>query len=159
MQLIVAIDRNWGIGYQGKLLARISADLKRFKALTTGHTVVLGHKTLETFPGGKPLPNRRNIIMSTDKSFVHPDAETCHSVAQAVALAPEDAFVIGGASVYTLLLPYCDKAYVTQIDAEYTADCYFPSLDANRCWAVEETGDWQEEDGVRFRYVTYIRRK
>ncbi|MEG1721314.1 MAG: dihydrofolate reductase, partial [Pseudoflavonifractor sp.] len=85
MQLIVAIDRNWGIGYQGKLLARISADLKRFKALTTGHTVVLGHKTLETFPGGKPLPNRRNIIMSTDKSFVHPDAETCHSVAQAVA--------------------------------------------------------------------------
>lgn len=159
MQLIVATDRTWGIGYQNKLLVRISADLKRFKALTTGHTVILGRKTLETFPGGQPLPHRRNIIMSTDKTFAHPGTEVCHSVGEVVALAPKDAFVIGGASVYTLLLPYCDKAYVTQVDADYTADCYFPSLAANPCWAVEDVGEWQEEAGVRFRYVNYVRRK
>ncbi|MEG2119006.1 MAG: dihydrofolate reductase [Pseudoflavonifractor sp.] len=159
MQLIVATDRTWGIGYQNELLIHISADLKRFKTLTTGHTVVLGHKTLKTFPGGRPLPNRRNIIMSTNRDFTCDGAEVCHSVAEAVALAPQDAFVIGGASVYTMMLPYCDKAYVTQVDADFTADCYFPSLDANPCWAAETVGEWLEEKNVRFRYVNYIRRK
>lgn len=158
MEIIVAADRNWGIGYQNKLLTRISADLRHFKALTTGHTVLLGRKTLETFPGGKPLPNRTNIVMSTDKTIQIAGATLCHTVKEAVKLAPPDTFVIGGGSVYTVMLPYCDKACVTQIDAEFPADCFFPNLDANPCWQVEDTGEWQEENGVRFRYVNYVRR-
>ena len=155
MNVIAAVDRNWAIGKDGDQLAYISEDLKRFKALTTGHPVILGRKTLATFPGGRPLKGRRNLILSRDSEFTVEGAEVFHSLESLLAAAPEDAFVIGGASVYEALLDRCDAAYITKVGAEFPADCWFPDLDARPEWQVEEEGPEREENGLRFRYVTY----
>lgn len=157
MKLIVAVDQNWAIGYQNNLLTRISADLKRFKALTLGHGVLLGRKTLETFPGGRPLPGRPNFILSTDPHYAVEGATVLHSIEAASRLCPEDTFVIGGESVYRALLDCCDTAYVTRIDAAFPADAFFPNLDALPEWAVAEEEETQAENGLNFRYVTYKR--
>ena len=157
MELIVAVDRNWAIGRDGDQLAYLSEDLKRFKALTMGKTVILGRKTLSTFPGGKPLKGRDNLILSTDMNYVVEGAAVAHSVAEAVAAAPADAVVIGGASVYRALLPWCDTAHVTKIDAAFEADAYFPDLDAHPDWRAEEPSAPVEQDGLTYRYVTYRR--
>lgn len=159
MNLIVAVDRNWAIGYQNDLLVRISPDLKRFKALTLGHAVLLGRKTLETFPGGRPLPGRPNFILSTDHAYAVEGATVLHSVADATRLCPEDTFVIGGASVYNAMLPYCDTAYVTKIDAEFPADTWFPNLDKGPEWEIAEEEPPLTDNGISFRYVTYKRVK
>lgn len=143
MNLIAAVDLNWAIGRDGDQLCYIPADLKRFQALTTGHPVILGRKTLATFPGGRPLKNRRNLILSRDSAF-----------------APADSFVIGGASVYAALLDWCDTAYITKIGRAWEgADAFFPDLDAGPDWEMAEEGEPQEHAGIPFRYVTYRRRK
>ena len=105
MQAIVAVSRSWGIGKDGQLLFHISADLQRFKALTTGHTVVMGRKTLQSLPGGRGLPNRRSLVLTRQESFTPERAETVHSLAELLALAGDEAFVIGGQEVYEQLLP------------------------------------------------------
>ncbi|MBQ3557049.1 MAG: dihydrofolate reductase [Oscillospiraceae bacterium] len=155
MNLIVAVDENWAIGKGGDQLVYISADLKRFRALTTGHPVILGRKTLATFPGGRPLKNRRNLILSATPGYQVEGAEVYADVDSLMENAPDDAFVIGGESVYRALLDRCDTAYVTKILASYPADRYFPDLDKLPDWQVAEEGDVLEEDGVKFRYVTY----
>ena len=155
MNLIVAVDRNWAIGYQNDLLVRISPDLKRFKALTLGHAVLLGRKTLETFPGGRPLPSRPNFILSTDPAYTVEGATVLHSVDEAVTCCPEDAFVIGGASIYNAMLPHCDTAFVTKIDADFPADVWFPNLDENPAWEISEEEPPLTDNGVTFHYVTY----
>ena len=160
MNTIVVVDRNWAIGRGGDQLIYLSEDLKRFKALTTGHPVILGRKTLSTFPGGRPLKGRRNLILSRDPEFAPEGAEVFRDLAALLAAAPEDAFVIGGASVYRALLDRCDTAYVTKVEASFPgADCWFPDLDRRPEWRAEEEGPAQEERGVRFRYVTYRRVK
>ena len=159
MKLIVAVDRNWAIGYQNDLLVRISADLKRFKALTLGHPVLLGRKTLETFPGGRPLPGRPNFILSADPAYAVEGAVVLRSVEEAVERCPGDTFVIGGESVYRALLPCCDTAYVTKIDAVYPADAWFPDLDASDDWAVSAAEEPLTDKGVSFQYTTYQRVK
>lgn len=158
MNMIVAVDRNWAIGKDGDQLVYIPADLKRFKALTMGHPVILGRKTLATFPGGRPLKGRRNLILSRNPAFAPEGAEVYPDIQALLAQAPEDAFVIGGASVYRDLLERCDTVYVTKIDAEYPADCWFPDLDENPAWAVTEESEPQEHEGLSFRYVTYQRK-
>ena len=156
MNVIVAADRNWAIGRDGDQLIYLPEDLKRFKALTTGHPVVLGRKTLATFPGGRPLKGRRNLILSRDPAFAPEGAEVFRDLETLLAAAPEDSFVIGGASVYAALLDRCDTAYVTKIEQSFPgADCFFPDLDARPDWRVEEEGPELEDQGVRFRYVTY----
>ena len=117
MTAIVCVSQSWGIGRDGALLFRISADHKRFRALTVGKTVILGHKTLDTFPGGKPLKDRRNIVLS-HRDLDVPGAEIAHSFDAAAALGGDDAIVIGGASVYMALLSRCDRVYVTKVDAD-----------------------------------------
>ena len=160
MNTIVVVDRNWAIGRGGDQLIYLSEDLKRFKALTTGHPVILGRKTLSTFPGGRPLKGRRNLILSRDPEFAPEGAEVFRDLAALLAAAPEDAFVIGGASVYRALLDRCDTAYVTKVEASFPGtDCWFPDLDRRPEWRAEEEGAAQEERGVRFRYVTYRRVK
>ena len=139
MDAIVAVDARWGIGRDGDLLFRISADLRRFKALTMGHTVVMGRRTLQSLPGGRGLPGRRNLVQ------------------QMLDAAGEDAFVIGGAQVYRLLLPVCRRLYVTQIDADGGADVFFPEP-APELWRITEQSPWQEEQGLRYRYLTYERK-
>ena len=110
MNLIAAVDLNWAIGRDGDQLCYIPADLKRFQALTTGHPVILGRKTLATFPGGRPLKNRRNLILSRDSAFAPEGAEVFRSLEALRAAAPADSVVIGGESVYAALLDWCDTA-------------------------------------------------
>ena len=157
MNAIVAVSENWGIGKDNALLFHIRADLQRFKALTTGHTVVMGRRTLESLPGGRGLPGRRNLVLSTRPDFAAERAEVVRSLDEAVAAAEEDAFVIGGETVYRALLARCERVYVTKVFAAADADAFFPDLDAAPGWAVEESGPVQEENGLRFQYV--IRRK
>ena len=159
MNLIAAVDQNWAIGKDGDQLCYIPADLKRFQALTTGHAVILGRKTLATFPGGRPLKNRRNLILSRNAAFAPEGAEVFSGVEDLLKAAPADAFVIGGESVYKALLPYCDKAYITKIDKAWPADAFFPDLDADPSWQVTEEGEPLEHEGLPFRYVTYERVK
>ena len=156
MTAIVCVSQNWGIGRDGTLLFRISADLKRFKALTVGKTVILGRKTLDTFPGGKPLKDRRNIVLSRRELDI-PGAEIAHSFEEAAALGGDDAIVIGGASVYMALLSRCDRVYVTKVDAAPDADSFFPDLDDNPDWRVASESEVFEENGLKFRFVDYIR--
>ena len=159
MNLIVAVDKNWAIGKDGDQLVYLSEDLKRFKALTTGHPVILGRKTLATFPGGRPLKGRRNLILSRSADFAPEGAEVFSDVETLRAAAPEDAFVIGGASVYRQLLPWCSTAYVTKIDRAFPADCHFPDLDQDPAWEQAEESVPLEQDGIIYRYLTYRRKK
>lgn len=158
MNAIVAVDQNWGIGKDGDQLCYISADLKRFKALTTGHPVILGRKTLATFPGGRPLPGRRNLILSRKPDFAVEGAEVFHDLPSLLAAAPADSFVIGGGSVYRALLGRCERVYVTKIMSTFGADTFFPDLDADRLWEVEESEEPLEENGLKFQYFTYRRK-
>ncbi|MGI6166980.1 MAG: dihydrofolate reductase [Eubacteriales bacterium] len=170
MNLIVAVDKNWGIGYRGELLARVRADMKHFASLTTGRVVVLGSKTLSTFPGGKPLKNRTNIILSRREDFnpegvivVHSEAELFDELKK---YRSEDVFIIGGASVYSLLLPYCNRAYVTRFDKAFEADAYFPDITATGEWELIDCSptqtsnpDTDSEAGLTFRFCEYVRKK
>lgn len=158
MNLIVAVDQNWAIGRGGDQLVYLSEDLKRFKALTLGHPVILGRKTLATFPGGRPLKGRRNLILSATPGYQVEHAEVFPTLDALLAAAPADAFVIGGESVYRALLPYCDTAYVTKIDAAFPADRYFPDLDADPAWIVSGESEALAQDALQFRYVTYRRK-
>lgn len=159
MNVIVAVDQNWAIGKDGDQLVYLKEDLKRFRTLTSGHTVILGRKTLATFPGGRPLKNRRNLILSRNPQFQAEGAEVFSSVEELVQKADKDAFVIGGASVYEQLLPYCDTAYITKIHAAFPADTYFPDLDKSEEWKVREESESVEQDGISYHYVTYSRMK
>lgn len=155
MQAIVAVSQSWGIGKDGHLLFRISADLQRFKALTTGHTVIMGRKTLESLPGSRGLPNRRNLVLTRQKRFIPDRAEAVHSLEELLALAGSDAFVIGGQAVYEQLLPHCTRVYVTKVLSEAPADAFFPSLDDDPHWRIVAASEIQEENGLRFQYVEY----
>ena len=155
MNLIVAVDKNWAIGRDGDQLIYIPEDLKHFKALTTGHPVILGRKTLATFPGGRPLKGRRNLILSRDPAFAPEGAEVFPDLDRLLSAAPADSFVIGGASVYRTLLDRCDTAYITRIDASFPADKYFPDLDADPRWKIKEISEPMEYEGISFRYYTY----
>lgn len=156
MKLFVMADAAWGIGKDGDQQVYIPEDLKRFRALTTGHTVILGRKTLQTFPGGKPLKNRMNIILSSGAKIE--GAQVVGSVEQLLEVAPADSFVIGGTSVYTQLEPYCDEALVTRLEVQLPADCHFPDLDASPHWEeVEREGPFCHEH-VTYYYLTYRRK-
>lgn len=160
MELIVNVSENWGIGYQNQLLVSISADLRRFRALTTGKTVILGRKTLETFPGGKPLKNRKNIVLTTSRNFEAEGAVIVHSMealaVEARKYPTEELCLIGGASLYEQLLDYCETARVTKSYVNCEADRFFPNLDQMKNWKVTDISEVMEEDGVKFQYVDYV---
>ena len=159
IEAIVAVNRDWGIGKNGTQNVVLHADRKHFRAVTEGCTVIVGRKTLADFPGGKPLPKRRNIVL-THSDLTVEGAEVAHSAEEALALIAGDerCLVIGGASVYQALLPYCTRIYVTKIDACPPSDSFFPDLDASPDWEIERESDVMEENGVRFRFVDYIRK-
>lgn len=128
MNVIAAVDENWAIGNRNELLVRIPADHKFFREETTGKVVILGRKTLQTFPGGLPLKNRENLILSGNENFKVKDAEVFNSIEELLERLKdydtEDVYVIGGESVYRQLLPYCDTAHITKIDRAYEADAF-----------------------------------
>ena len=132
MKLIVAVDSNWAIGNKGKLIVSIPEDMKFFRGTTTGHVIVMGRKTLESFPNGNPLPNRTNIVLTRDKSFAKKGVIVVHDLDELDELLKEykdeEVYCIGGESVYRQLLDRCDEAFVTMIDFAYEADAYFPDL-------------------------------
>ena len=157
MKLIVAVDENWAIGHKGDQLVYLKEDLKRFRGLTLGPPVILGRRTLATFPGGRPLKGRPNLILSADPSFSAEGAQVFRDLDALLAAAPEDSFVIGGAMVYEALLPYCDTAYVTKIHSAFPADAWFPDLDRLPAWRAAEESAPLEQEGLLYHYVTYRR--
>lgn len=161
MDIIVATDEKWGIGKDGGLLQRISADMKFFRAKTTGHVLVLGRKTLESFPNQKPLPNRTHIVLTKNRAYAAEGVILCHDIAELPALlapyAGQEIFVAGGGEIYRQLLPLCRRAYITKIYHTYPADTFFPDLDADPVWKLTEKGEIQEEKGVRFSFDIYER--
>lgn len=157
MQAIVAVSQSWGIGKGGDLLFRLPSDLRRFKAMTTGHTVIMGRKTLDSLPGGKGLPHRRNLVLSRQSDFAPDRAEVIHSVEDILKTAEDDAFVIGGQQVYEQLLPYCTRVHVTKVLSDPEADAFFPDLDKLPGWKVASAGEMLTENGLSFQYMEYIR--
>lgn len=155
MKAIASVDENWAIGYRGKLLRPISADLRRFKAITIGHQVILGRKTLESFPGGRPLPGRENLILSATMTQAPEGAKVFSSLDALLAYAKPDAIVIGGESVYRALLPRCEEVYITKISAAFPADSWFPDLDKDPAWQVVDRDGPHRDDDVEFSYFTY----
>lgn len=147
MNIIAAVDSNWAIGYQNSLLVRIPSDQKMFRELTEGKVIVVGRKTLETFPQKQPLKNRVNIVLSKDKKYTVKGAIVLHSIKELrkelEKYDDKEVYVAGGASVYEQLLPYCDTAYITKIDYAYQADAHFPRLDNMPDW--ELTADSEEQ--------------
>ena len=164
MNCIVVVDQNWAIGCDGGLLFSLPTDMKRFRSLTIDGTVIMGRKTLDSFPGGKPLPRRRNIVITHNTEFAREGVEVVTDTADALALAQgteaDKLWVIGGGSVYTSLLSQCKRVYLTKVEASATnADTYFPNLDKLPGWEIESTSEPIEENGLTFRFVDYVNTK
>ena len=159
LSIIVAVAKNGAIGLNNQLLYRLPNDLKRFKALTSGQTVLMGRKTLQTLPGGKGLPKRRNVVLTTDRDFVAENVETVHTLAGAVFAAGADAFVIGGGSIYRQMLPFCDTAYITKVHVTPESDTFFPDLDKDPAWILAEVLQSGEENGIAYDILLYRRKE
>ena len=142
MNIIVAVDKKWGIGNKGKLLVSIPRDKKLFREETTGKVIIMGHNTLLSLPGSQPLAGRKNIVLSRDSSLSIKGATVLNSVDACIDylnknnIKDSDVFVIGGESVYNDFLPYCDVAHITYIDYEYEADRHFLNLDISNEWSL-----------------------
>ena len=161
MKLILAADEKWGIGRDGGLLCHLPGDLKFFKEKTTGKTVIMGRVTLESLPGKKGLPGRRNLVLTRDETYQAERAEVVSSEEElwsALTGTPtDDVFVIGGAKVYQEFLPYCDTCYITKIYADLNADRFFTNLDEDEQFTCEALSDVQEENGIRYQFYQYTR--
>lgn len=161
MNAIVVTDRAWAIGRDGDLLFSLPTDMRRFRSMTLDGTVILGRKTLDSFPGGKPLPRRRNIVITHNADFDREGAVIVSSLQEALDAAadedPDKLWVIGGGSVYTALLCRCTRVYLTRVDAVAEgADTFFPNLDKLPGWEVECVSDPVEENGLTYQFVDYI---
>lgn len=162
MNLIVAVDKNWAIGNKNKLLISIPADMKNFRSLTTGNVIIMGRKTLESFPQNQPLKNRVNIVLTKNEKYQVNGATVVHSVEELQEelkqYTEEEIYVIGGESIYRQLLPMCDTAIVTKIDEAYEADTYFPNLDELADWEIAEESEEQTYFDVCYTFTTYKRK-
>lgn len=163
MNIIVAVDKNWAIGYQNKLLISIPEDMRFFRDETTNKVVVMGKRTLQSFPGGRPLKNRTNIVLTSDRNFQAEDAIVVHSMEEALEeikkYNSEDVYIIGGAKVYNQFLDYCDVAHITKIDYTYQADTYFPNLDDKEDWVVAAESDERTYYDMEYQFFKYIKKK
>ena len=162
MNLIVAVDKNWAIGNGNKLLVSIPQDMKFFRETTMGKVVVIKRKTLESFPGGQPLKKRTNIVLTRDKNYQVKDAIVVHSLDELLEelkkYDEEEIYVIGGESIYRLMLPYCKLAHVTKINHAYEADTYFPNLDEMSDWEVTGVSEEQTYFDLEYEFVRYERK-
>ncbi|MGI6752093.1 MAG: dihydrofolate reductase [Anaerovoracaceae bacterium] len=160
MKAIVAVDRNWGIGRDGRLLVHLPGDLKYFKEKTKGKVVVMGRATLESLPGGKPLKDRVNIVLSRNEKY-DADCSICHSREDLFEIIKrydeEDVYIIGGEDVYRQFLPYCDVVYVTKIAENFPADNYFENLEKHPQWMQVWESEQQEEKGIKYVFTEYRR--
>ncbi len=161
MNLIVAVDKNWAIGYKNDLLVKIPADQRFFREETTGKVVIMGRKTLESFPQKQPLKNRKNIVITKDRNYKVKDAVVVHSIEEALkeveGVPTEDVYVIGGATIYEQMMQYCDVAHVTKIDYAYQADTFFPNLDEMPEWQVVADSEEQTYYDLEYYFLRYER--
>ncbi len=162
MKAILAADKNWGIGYNNRLLVSIPSDMKFFRQTTTGKVVVMGRKNLESFPNGLPLKNRTNIVLTANPDYDVKDAVIVHSkdelLEELKKYNEDDIYVIGGESVYRMMLPYCDTVLVTKIDRAFQADTHFPNLDEMEEWTLTEESEEQTCFDLEFRFTKYERK-
>lgn len=158
MNLIAAADKNWAIGKDNKLLVRIPADMNYFREMTTGHVVVMGRKTLESFPNQAPLKDRVNIVLTRDMSYEKKGAVIVHSLEELEEelkkYPSEEIYVLGGETVYRQLLDQCDVAYITKMDFAYDADAYMPNLDKSKDWKLAA----ESEEQTYFDLIYYFQR-
>ena len=158
MRLIAAVDRNWGIGINNKLLISIPEDMKFFRATTMGNVVVMGRKTLESFPNGKPLKDRINIVLTRDRNYKVDGAVVCHTKEEVLEeldrYDTDNVYIIGGESIYRLFEPECDTALITKIDYEYEADAFFPDLE-KLGWELTEESEEQTYFDIIYNFCTY----
>ncbi len=163
MNLIAAVDKNWAIGCKNKLLVSIPADMKFFRETTVGKVVVMGRKTLESFPNGMPLKKRTNIVLTHDKTYKVPDAILVHSMEELheelKKYPSEDIYVIGGETIYKQLLDECDVAHITKIDYEFEADAYFPNLDELPDWKITQDSEEQTYFDLEYYFYKYEKTK
>lgn len=163
MKAILSADRNWAIGRNNRLLVSIPSDMRFFRETTTGHVVVMGRKTLESFPNGLPLKNRINIVLTGNKDYQVKDAVIVHSenelMEELKKYDSDDIYVIGGESIYRMMLPYCDTVLVTRIDHAFEADTFFPDLDKMDEWMMTEESEEQTCFDLEFCFTKYERRK
>lgn len=160
MDLIVAVYDDWGIGRDGTQPVALSADRKFFRETTRGAMVIAGRRTIEDFPGQKPLPGRVNVALTRSGREI-PGFVVCSSPEQAAAMAQqaERAFVIGGGSIYRQMMPYCDRAYITRVHASPVSDTFFPNLDEDPCWELIRTIQSGEENGIFYEMLLYRRKQ
>ena len=161
MNLIAAVDERWGIGKDGKLLFHIPDDLKFFKNKTTGNIIVIGRKTLESFPNGKALPDRINIVLSHNSLYKADDIILCSSikgVLEGIKKYPDrEVFIAGGGSVYSEFLDYCDYAYITKVYSTKDADTYLENLDENNDWETVYKSGIKYNNDIKFQFLQYKR--
>lgn len=161
MNLIVAVDKNWAIGYQGKQLVSIPGDQKWFREETMGKVIVMGRKTLEALPSGQPLAGRTNVVLTRNEKFSQRGAVVFHNIEETLEylkqFVDEDIYIIGGEEIYQQFLPYCNVAHVTKIDYEYLADTYFPNLDQEPDWHVTAESDEQTYFNLCYEFIKYER--
>lgn len=163
MNLIVAVDNNWAIGKDNDLLIKIPRDQSFFREQTTNNIVVMGRKTLESFPRSKPLKDRTNIVISTNKNYKVEGGIVLHSVDEALEevkkYKSEDVYIIGGQTIYEQFLDYCDTAYVTKINYSYDADAYFPDLDNKEEWEIKAVSDEHTYYDIEYKFYKYKNNK
>ena len=170
MKAIVAVTANWGIGKDNQLLISIPEDMKFFRTTTANAIVIMGRKTLESFPGKKPLKNRVNIVITRDESYAPEGVIIVHTPEEAVRKASEiqkenfkedgserEIFVIGGASIYSQMVDMCDTVYVTKVSKIYNADAFFPNLDDRDGWNVAAETPEAEYEDMTYKFVTYVK--
>lgn len=162
MKIIVNVDKNWAIGKENELLFHFKQDMKFFREHTLGNVVVMGRKTLDSFPGGKPLPKRANIVLTRNSSFEREGVSVCHSINELLELLKkyesDNIYIIGGDSVYREFLPLCDTAYVTKVNSEKNgADAFMINLDESTDWEITDKSDTVVENDISFQFVTYKR--
>lgn len=160
MNLIVAVYSDWGIGCDGTQPVALSADRVFFRETTRGAAVIAGRRTVADFPGQKPLPGRKNIVLTRQEMEI-PGFTVCHSPEEAIVATREEkkVFVIGGGSIYKQMLPVCEKAYVTKLSACPKSDTYFPNLDEMPDWEMEEVLSDGEENGITFQICLYRKKR
>lgn len=162
MNLIAAVDNNWGIGKSGRELVNIPEDKRFFREETTGKVIVMGRKTFESLPGAMALAGRTNIVLSGKTDFAPKNVIVCNSfekVREELSKYPsEDIYIIGGGSIYEMFLPLCDTAHITKVDYEYDADTYFPNLDKLEEWQVKESSEEKTYFDIVYEFVKYSKK-
>lgn len=160
--IIASADQNWGIGYRNQLLARVPEDMKQVSAKTRGNIIVMGRKTLESLPGGKPLPDRTNIVLTANREYTVENALVVHDIPELIERLKDydkPVYVFGGESIYRQLLPLCTKAYITRFHETFQADSYLPNLDTLEDWKLVEQSPVQiSKTGMVYQFTTYVRR-